>query len=95
MEGARGAAFYTLCIHIICMYALQHTATHCNTLQHSIWKVLEAQGRYVAAAAAYVDCVRAAVAAPVPNQVLQCVAVCFSALQRVAACCSVLQCVAV
>ena len=62
------------------------TATHCNTLQHTIahcnTATQSAEAQLISEDATRKD-------------VLQCVAVCCRVLQCVAVCCSVLQCVAV
>jgi len=85
---------------------LQHTATHCNTLQQAdqLWQdtacvvCVPQHPRQSAGCAQVLQCV--AVCCSVLQcaagccSVLQCVAVCCSVLQCVAVCCSVLQCVA-
>ena len=68
---------------------LQHIATLCNTLQHSLWGQDTATQSHLTCAYQSNQCVA------VCCSVLQCVAVCCNVLQCVAVCCSVLHCVAV
>ena len=98
----------TLFSEKMCFSTLQHTTTHYNTMQHSLWRenVHSDWGATAPCTCKYatprvLQCV--AVCRSVLQMllyvvlccsVLQCVAVCCSVLQCVAVCCSVLQCVA-
>jgi len=85
----------------------QHTATHCNTLQHSycssdthVMSCTHASHEpkfAVAVCCSVLQCVQRVmqVRSKSSANATLCVAVCCSALQCVAVCCSVLQCVAV
>jgi len=93
---------------ILCVRGtLQHTATHCNTLQH-IWSghkptplpppvartkltICVCEGRSFGAARP----MSFSELCMISLCVLQCIAVCCSVVQYVAVCCSILQCVAV
>jgi len=98
-----------------CMYSAvkkrnntpQHTATHCNTLQHSAahiathtathYNILQHTEEFYRPSPAHIQgayCCSVLQCVAVCCSVLQCVAVCCSVLHSVV-CCSVLQCVAV
>ena len=81
---------------------MQHTATHCNTLQHTA--LLQRKDIFVlqcvAVCCSVLQCVAVRCTCAHFSRypyvvVVQCVAVCCSVLQCAAVCCSVLQCVAV